>query len=51
MKITKETVKQNLIKHGSNPEDADKLIEKNYAYAVRTYSKMKNICECLEILD
>ena len=46
----KQKVKDLLIKYGNNPNEVDKMIEKEFEYAARTYSTPAKIAEAIRIL-
>ena len=48
---TQYQVLDKLISLGNNENDARKLINKNYDYAVEHYHTMKTICECIVTID
>ena len=48
---TQQQILDRLISKGNNENDARKLINKNYDYAVEHYRTMKTICECIITID
>ena len=51
MKNLRDKVEAKLIKNGNNPKSVKEMMDKNYDYAVRTYTTLKTICECLVTLQ
>ena len=51
MKNLREKVEAKLIKNGNSPKSVKEMMDKNYDYAVRKYTTLKTICECLVTLQ
>ena len=49
--MTQEKVTAKIIKWGCNPKEAQQMVNKHFEYAVRKYSTIKKVCECIITLD
>ena len=49
--MTKSKVLARLVKHGNNPQEAEKLVNKHFDYATRKYSTISKVCECIITID
>ena len=48
--ITKEQVIAKLVSKGNNLELATKMTDLHFDYAVKTYSKLSTICDCIRTI-
>jgi hypothetical protein len=48
--ITKQQVITKLVSRGNSLEEATKMTELHFDYAVKTYSKLSAVCECIRTI-
>ena len=48
--ITKEQVKERLIKQGNSTKDVEEMVNMHFEYAVLTYKTMKQVTECIRTI-
>ncbi|MDD2475840.1 MAG: hypothetical protein PHI32_08010 [Dysgonamonadaceae bacterium] len=46
----KEKVTARLIKHGNNPIEVEKMVDKHFEYAAATYGTVRTIAECISTI-
>ena len=48
--ITKQQVIEKLVSRGNSLEEATKMTELHFDYALKTYSKLSTVCDCIRII-
>lgn len=49
-KALKKKVTEKLINHGNNKKDVEIMVIRHFNYAIKHYSTVKTICECIRTI-